>query len=304
VIGLYASDPGFDYGTSLDELTHLGASSVLVLVTFHQESVSSPHPLPMKPVQRATLGRVLRLARKRGLRAGVIPILALEELAKGKWRGTIAPPSWDAWFEGYRAALLDVARIAARERAELLAVGSELCSSERHAAQWARTIAEVRSVFPGKLTYSSNWDHLPRQAWVADLDVLGLNAYYELVCEGQQSRLDVLGSSWEAIRSGTIEPWRRSFDRPLLFLEVGYPSSAGADRYPWDYTADGRIDHETQELLYLAFLQAWADAPELEGAFFYVWWEGPDRDPRGYTPRGKPAGELLRAWFGARDGDR
>src|SRR5687768_1112111 len=83
VVGLYASDPGFDYGTSLDELIHLHASTVLILVTLHQESVGSPHAHPMTPTERATLTRVLRLARSRGLKAGVIPILALDVLAKG-----------------------------------------------------------------------------------------------------------------------------------------------------------------------------------------------------------------------------
>lgn len=297
VVGLYASDPGFDYATTLDEVRDVGASSVLFLVRLHQQNVSSPKPDPMTPTDRATLGRVLRLARERGLRAGLIPILALEELERGKWRGTIAPDSWDVWFDAYREALLDVARIGAREHAGLLVVGSELCSSERHAAQWSRTIAAARKVFPGELTYSSNWDHLPRESWVAELDLLGLNAYYELVCPEQDSYLDVWSDTWRSVAATQIEPWRRRFGKRLLFLEVGYPSSEGADRYPWDYTADGAVDLPTQELLYLAFLKQWGSDPHVAGAYFYVWWEGPDRDARGYTPRGKPAGELLRAVY-------
>src|SRR6188472_2535794 len=93
VVGLYASDPRFDYGTTLDEVRDLGATSVLFLVRFHQHDVGSPRPSPMTPHDRETLARVLRLATTRGLRSAVIPILALDELAKGKWRGTIAPES-------------------------------------------------------------------------------------------------------------------------------------------------------------------------------------------------------------------
>ena len=297
VLGLYASDPGFDYAASLDEISHVAADTVLLLVRFPQPTIHSDTVSPMPEHDRDVLKRVISQARSRHLEVGVIPIVDLAEIAKGRWRGTLAPPDWKIWFDSYREALLVVARIAEDEGATFLTVGSELCSSEAETRQWTRTIEAVRRVFSGRLTYSANWDHLPYDAFVEKLDYLGLNAYYELVCDGQDSTLEVLTDGWQRVAKTRILPWQRHFDKPLLFLEVGYPSVTGADRYPWDYTVDRPLDLQVQERLYVAFTRAWQTEASLAGTFFYVWWEGPHRDEKGYTPRGKPAGDYLGSWY-------
>ncbi|MFN7976071.1 MAG: hypothetical protein U0166_27680 [Acidobacteriota bacterium] len=297
VLGLYASDPGFDYAVSLDEIRAMHASTVLLLVTIDQATIETPRPGPFSAAGERVLRRVLRQARERELRVAVLPIVAVKELAVGKWRGTISPPDWHAWFDAYRTELTRIARIADEGRADLLAVGSELCSSEEHEDEWLQTISAVRKSFSGKLTYSSNWDHLPLEPWVETLDFLGLNAYFELVCEDQATSLPGIVQAWRQVQTYEVEPWQRRFGKPIVFLEVGYPSTTGADRYPWDYEKKPAIDEGIQQDLYAAFLRSWEDRTYVDGVFFYVWWEGADRDPWGYTPRGKPAGELLRAWF-------
>jgi hypothetical protein len=69
--------------------------------------------------------------------------------------------------------------------------------------------------------------------------------------------------------------------------------------HPSDFGRDAPIDLGEQESLYWAALEAVASAPWIEGL---LWWNWPANDPGGasnadYTPRGKPAADLLRrAW--------
>lgn len=297
VLGLYASDPSFDYSFSLDEIAACGASSVLLLVPIDQNDVASAEVAPIADWRLRQLSGVMTQATRRGLEPAVIPIVSLSRLAPGKWRGTLAPPDWSHWFSIYTRELSRLAEVAQSGRAGLFSVGSELCSSEVHDGHWRQVIRAVRERFSGALTYSSNWDHLPAGQFLEDLDYLGLNAYYELVCDGQDSTIPTLIEAWHGIRAEIVAPWAASAGKPFMFLEVGYPSVAGADRYPWNYTASGERDVAVQERLYYAFARAWEGEPALAGVFFYVWWEGPERDPTGYTPRGKPAGEVVRSWY-------
>ena len=87
--------------------------------------------------------------------------------------------------------------------------------------------------------------------------------------------------------------------KPLLLLEVGGFSQANANYEPWDYTRDEMpIDLELQKRLYDRFFRAWHGQPALGG--FSIWeWVPEDGGPsdRGYTPKNKPAADVLRDWL-------
>src|SRR5207253_3061449 len=115
------------------------------------------------------------------------------------------------------------AALAAEERASFFCVGSELAWADGETASWKDLIARVRSVFPGKLAYSANWDDYEAVTFWEEIDLLGVTGYNELA------------------------------------------------------SASGASDRAR--------------------AFFYEWWgEGGPLDSR-YTPRGKPAEELIRRFF-------
>ena len=86
-------------------------------------------------------------------------------------------------------------------------------------------------------------------------------------------------------------------DKPLVFLEVGYPSLDGGAKYPWDYTAKTRADLEEQAMAYRAFSRCWRGRPELLGVFFYEWWGEGGLGDKKYTPRNKPAMDIIRGFF-------
>lgn len=310
-VPLHSLDPEHDY--RLDELPELGVTHVAIFVKMFQPDVGSPAPArhPLRSTSDRELRDRIAGARRLGLQVALVPIVELERRERDDWRGKLRPPSWPRWFAGYRRELLHWARLAEDAGASLLSVGSELSSSEAQATLWRETIAAARTVFSGDLTYSANWDHYEGfPAWGA-LDYIGLSGYYELWKRDApvEPTLEALQAAWAKQRRA-LAGWRhmRGLSQPLVFVEVGYTSLDGCARTPWDYTQGGGqqgggkrdLDLEEQLLCYQAFANAWAGAPELAGTFFYEWWGDGGRRDGNYTPRGKPALEVLQAFYGVR----
>ena len=165
--------------------------------------------------------------------------------------------------------------------------------------RWRALIAEVRQVFSGELIYSSNWDHYDYVPFWDAVDAVGLSGYYELT-RSKDPSLEELVTEWSRIRDRILR-WREreGVTQPLVFTEVGYANQDGTNIYPWDYTADAAPDPEEQALCYEAFIRAWHGRPELAGVFFYNWFGFDTLEDVSYSPRGKPAAQILRAWYGS-----
>jgi glycosyl hydrolase family 113 len=298
VLGIFSkSDPEY-FRSSLEELQGLGVNSICLIVPKVQKNVHSIgfYDDPWITPSDESLRLATREAHRRGMRVLLLPIVYVEDLKEGEWRGTIEPPDWDAWFRAYQTLILQYARIAADEKIEYFSVGSELCSTERFRNRWRKVIRGVRQVYPGSITYSANWDHLEPVSFARDLDFLGMNAYYE-VGKDSGSQVASMVGRWRDIQRG-IRSWKESNgDPPLVITEVGYPSRQGAAVNPWNYFAEGDSDPEEQRKCYEAFVRAWKDERILSGVYFYLWWGEGGLQDRDYTPRGKSALDVIRAWY-------
>jgi glycosyl hydrolase family 113 len=297
VFGLFArTEPGY-IESSLGEIRDLGADAVSIVIPWVTPDVRSLEIAPradMTPGDGA-LREAIREAHRLGMSVFLLPLLYVDVTAPGEWRGTLSPPDWNAWFASYSRRLLPLAALAEEERVELLSVGSELCSSETRRDAWLDLIARTRKVYGGSLTYSANWDHLEPVSFLDALDFAGTNAYFKLTDDPDADEPD-LKAAWDQVIP-TIESWRSRSGKPLILTEVGYPSRRGSGIDPWDYGSQAPVDLAAQWRCYRAFVHAWTGNPSLSGVYFYLWWGGGGATDRGYTPRGKPAEQVLRAWF-------
>jgi len=217
------------------------------------------------------------------------------------------------WMQSYREFLLHYARLSELEGFDLLCVGNELEGLTVHAEEWRRLIGEIRRVYHGPITYAANWggEFENLRFWDA-LDYMGLNNYYPLaktlsparparLPDGQPSgpRDDEVTAGARAL-AARLEDLSRKWQRPVLLTEVGYPSVHGAAAEPWVEDARRGLDPEEQAACYRAIFTAFAGKPWLGGMF---WWKWPSHGRGGgasdpsYTPLGKPAAEVLRAWY-------
>jgi hypothetical protein len=299
-LGLFASDPDWDYRGMVGEIAALGATDVELAIAWDQGPLGSTHiesragltPSPQ------TLRTTIRAAHAAGLRVLLFPIVHVDASQSTDWRGRIrfdAGAPREAWWSSYRAFIAAMATVADEEHVARFSVGSELLGVESDRAHWAALIAEVRSRYHGRLLYSANWDHFDEVPFWDLVDEAGVTAYFELT-RTRSPDLDPLIAAWQA-RLPSLAAFARRVHRPLVLTEVGYPSLAGANVRPWEEPRDAPVDLEEQRLCYAAFRATAGRAPFIDGAYFWNWFGiGGANDP-GYSPRGKPAAEVLRAWL-------
>ena len=296
------------YKASIDEIAAVGADTVKFVVDARQENGSSSRiylDMRMTPTPEQ-LGGLIQYAKKKGLRVVLMPIVLLDKPRGTEWRGRINPESWDDWWASYRDILTHFAWIAQGNGVDVLVVGSELISTESNVEEWTKTIKQARSVFKGKLTYSSNWDHYKSVKVWDQLDFIGMNSYWALG-KSPEASLEEIKASWAGIQHELFS-FQKKVKKPIFFLEVGWCSMANMVTEPWDYTKgedEAPTDTAVQARLYEGFFESWQGRPECGG--FSVWEWTPQPDPndsaseeenkRGYTPRGKPAEKVLKKWL-------
>lgn len=295
-LGLFASDPDYDYGTLLDEIRDHGATDVLVVVVWYQSHVTAHDIAPRAGFSPsdATVKRTIEQAKARGLRVSLLPIVRLVRRTPTEWRGRIQPEAGvDVWFERYERYLLQMARLAKETGADRFGVGSELLSLERHETHWRTLIAKVRATTPSKLYYSANWDHFdPIRFWDA-LDEVGVTAYFELSRFEERPTREQLAGAWQR-PVHSLASLKARLKKPLVITEVGYPSIVTGARYPWDETRKAPLDLPLQASLYGAFCDAFAGKGITDGIYFWNWFGFGGDDDSTYTPRKKPAAAVMK----------
>lgn len=298
-LGLFATDPDWDYGPLVEEIRDRGASDVLVVVNAYQtDRFASDIALrPGLSPSEQTVSRTLAQVQQAGMRAALMPVVRLQNRDRHEWRGVIAPADGlDAWFASYRRFVLPLARLAQDAKAQRFVVGSELGSLEPYRDHWRALIAELRSTFSGVMSYSANWDHADAVRFWDMLDEVGLTAYFPLTGVEESSSTGSLAHAWRTPRREIAE-LRRRVGKPVVITEIGYPSQGSAASQPWDDTSSKELDLRLQQRLYRSFCDAFWETSSISG--FYVWnWFG-FGGPRdlGFTPRGKPAANELAKCF-------
>lgn len=287
-------------------ITALGATGIVLPVLWSSPDATSvtiepfAYGVPQEDYDRAVVAIAAR-AHARRLAFELRPIVRLERLAPGDWRGTLHPADWGSWWSAYSRFILHQAEVAQRARAEIFCVGSELGSTESQADRWRRLIADVRRVYTGRLIYSANWDHYRAVGFWDHLDGAGVSAYQELAGSPGASQ-EQLDAAWRTHRDRLLA-WARPLGKPLYLTEVGYPAQSTAAVHPWDYTRRGPPDAEAQARCFRAFTAAWRDTPELAGVTIWIWDHGKGgAGDDSYAIDGKPAAAVVKAFFEARSG--
>jgi hypothetical protein len=106
--------------------------------------------------------------------------------------------------------------------------------------------------------------------------------------------------AWDPVLDRLDETARRH-ERPVLLTEVGYFSQIGTTHHPWDYTRREPVSLSSQWDAYVALYMALQARTNVGGVFVWNWFGDGGAMDNGYTPRNKPAEQLLRWWFGAHE---
>ncbi|MGD0539956.1 MAG: hypothetical protein ABSB33_00425 [Tepidisphaeraceae bacterium] len=290
-----------EYKKTIDDIAADGADTVSLVVDARQENGESTYMYVdmRKTMTVPQLSDIISHARSKHLRVILMPIVLLDAPAdSSEWRGTLKPRDWHEWFDNYREMIEHYARIAQDNGVDVLVVGSELVSSEApdHLDEWVHTIKDVRAIYKGQLTYSSNWDRYWKVPFWKYLDFIGMNSYWTL---GQNRDVPVaqINDKWKEIQDRMFK-FTAEVHKPVILLEAGWCSLANAAKDPWDYTQDQlNADNDLQKKLYEGFFESCYGKPQLAGLIVWEMHPGDDSNGKGYTPQGKPAEQVMRDWF-------
>ena len=208
------------------------------------------------------LGAIIDEARRLELKVILKPIVNVSD---GTWRAHInffdydvpCEPKWSEWFASYQKFIVHYAKLATVKNCEMLVVGCELVNSDRRQAEWRATIAAVRQVYGGLLTYNCDKYQEEHVTWWDALDVISSSGYYPI-------------DQWEA-QLDRIEATVKKFNKPFFFCEVGCMSVAGSEKIPNDWHVAGPLSQERQAAWYTAMFKSGAGRPWLQGYGLWDW---------------------------------
>lgn len=283
---------------SMQEMTKVGINWTAIAFTGLQ---TDPHATEIRfnespMVSDAEVRWAVANAHQLGLKVCLKPVV---NCADGTWRAQInfaddaAPgqPSWTAWFASYHAFILHYAKIAEDTGCELFCVGCEMVSADRRADEWRALIRDVRRVYSGPLTYNCNHHQEEKVTWWDAVDIVSTSAYYP---EGE----------WRERIHG-LRAFAQTVDKPVFFMEVGCPSRHGSADRPYDWAHPGDVDLDEQARFYQVMFETMNAESWFSG---FMLWDWPARlydravaaDDRDYCIYGKPAEEIVRAFYASR----
>jgi hypothetical protein len=206
------------------------------------------------------------------------------------------------WNESYRGYLIQYARMSEELNVEILCIGTELCAQvDANQGYWTDLIAEVRSIYSGKLTYAANWDCYPDFPLWGNLDYIGIDAYFPLASMTATNQ-NSASEAWNLWKPDMIA-LSDSVSRPVLFTEYGYRSCEGALVEPWTTENNLSVDENAQVDGYRGLYSAIWSEPWFAGGFLWKWHckehiHKKDRSTD-FTPQDKPALHHIKSTYGA-----
>ncbi len=251
----------------------------------------------------------INYAHQAGFKVFLKPHIWIRNPNKGKWRSDIyyaEEQDWLSWQQDYRAFILHYATLAQEVQVEMFCVGTELTRLSIEKPEfWRQLIEEIREIYTGKLTYAANWykEYDTITFW-DELDYIGVQAYFPLSNQDHPS-LQSINQGWQKYIT-KMSQLSNEFNRPLIFTEIGYKSTADAATEPWqwiDYEDDSKFikSDSTQAFAYQAIFETVWDQSWFAG--MHIWqWRGGHRDRRGrnhldFTPQDKPAEKVIQKGF-------
>jgi len=281
---------------SLAEMKAMGAGWVVIIPTVYVKDRADAEVLANQATATdESLRVVIRAARAHGLKVLLKPHVDLPDASP---RAGLSPPDYARWFETYGSHLRRYARLAADERVEMFAVGTELTllTLPKHTPHWRALIRETRLVYPGPLTYAANWHSVAHVGFWKDLDLIGVDGYYPVPGGSNRAALEAGWRPW-VLGLATLS---KLYGKPVLFAEVGLAAQKGASLRPWAWHEYAELDLETQAAYMDAFVASFGPQPWFRGFLYWAWESDKARTgplDKSMSAQGKPVEKVLRRAF-------
>ncbi len=222
----------------------------------------------------AWITRPIAEAHRLGMKVMIKPHLGYWGSGFG-WRGDITfetPAQWARFFAEYTTWITQVAAVS--KGADAFVVGTELDRTLDHEAEWRAVIGAVRARYDGPLTYAANWPEYERVPFWDALDIIGVQAYFPLVTEGQATTPANLEHGLRA-HLAALHAFSKKMNKYVVFTELGYNEFDQTALRPWDDATGGPDAAGVQSRALETALRLVAEDDRVVGAFLWKWFPGP-----------------------------
>jgi serralysin len=203
-------------------------------------------------------------AKDRGLKVVLKPHVETDPVRV--WRAEFSPTDPKAWFDSYKAMMVEYAKVAQLAGAEMICVGTEMnsmidptkvCSDGKtYTQKWAEIIDAVRAVYSGKVTYAATYDTVQKVGFWDKVDFIGVDAYIPSSTVNNPT-VDQIVDAWvkphfnswvrDTLHGGksVVEYYKalsEQYGKKVIFTEVGYKSMDGANKDPGVFGGSGTYD--------------------------------------------------------------
>jgi hypothetical protein len=249
------------------------------------------------------------VAHENGFKVFLKPHIWLTDPTDNQWRSDIFPANeedWQLWKKDYRAYILMYAKIAADNEVEMYCIGAELSRLVVEKTNfWIQLIKDVKQIYSGKLTYAANWNaEYKNISFWNELDYIGIQAYFPLSNKNNPSVVQI-SQGWKKYLS-EMESISKTFDRKVLFTEMGYKSTNNSAIEPWTWAENISdksisVSLETQANCYQAFFNTVWNKEWFAGV--HIWQMRSDymverpEDNMNFSPQGKSAEQVINRGF-------
>jgi hypothetical protein len=275
------------YGESdtkwLTELPEMQAQTaacwVEIPVLFYQSSLSSTVVTQGPSTSSlSSFNYGIHLAHALGLRVFVTPLLQVN--GPQPWSGAITFSTVEQeqqWFASYWQTIKPYAVAAGQAGVEQFALGTEYEWLQENAPDslWNDLISNIRSAFPGTLTYDMNWTSLqaPPPAWMHNpaLKMIGVSAYLPIIDTPERVDPQRMFGLWKQTVKTALDTFAAKLGEPLFLSEIGYRNSADALYHSWESTSTAPPDPAEQAAACDAALANILTDHNLLGSFFWGW---------------------------------
>jgi hypothetical protein len=299
--------------TSSDQLAQTNANYASVLVTQYVQTGTSTTIAPetdKTPLDDQVVFAI-QTFHNLGLKVFLKPHV---DSIDGTWRGAFEPTSVSAWFASFQTFIVHYAQIAQANNVEGLVIGTEYktLSVAANESYWASVIAAVRAVYSGQIAYGANatsaGDEYSTVSFWPLVDLIGVDGYVGLTTQDDPTVAQLVSAWSNSPENGgfnalaAFHNLSTTYNKPVIFTELGYESTAGTNTEPWNSSLSNGYDPTEQEDCYEAFFEVFSQQTSwMKGVFWWDWTvPALAADDTGYDPNGKPAGTVtLPEWFGS-----
>lgn len=226
-------------------------------------------------------------------------------ISRGEFTGHMKMETEAAWLkleDAFRKFIINYAELAQEANVAVFCIGTELEEFVKNRPLfWNDLIAEIRTIYKGKLTYAANWDEYDRVPFWKSVDFIGIDAYFPL-SEVKHPTIEELKTGWQTHKE-KIQRLSKSENKPVLFTEYGYRSMDYTAHKPWLVDRNqGNVNLEAQATATKAILEMFWKEKWFAGGYVWKWFirherAGGANDNR-FTPQNKPAEQVLKEYYG------